>query len=293
MNAFMKPMAMTVALLAAGATLSAQDLTTLQVAVEVDSTLALYNRQLNPAQRDSLKRIVADSLVVRLARRAPFLHYVAGDSGPYRLTVILDRRNRSTRSSFDDVGLHARVTAGGVDSTEYWTKIRDGAAPGGVGQFRDIRLSLLTAIETAEYGTLSKLLQRVPVARGGVGWSDPTITGWVLPYGRGALCMETQSRLLVVNELPTAVGPQEQSYSSVVTGDFLPDPVPAGFQVFRGNAFSRAEASPSDLVELKRAIERGGTRVVAVYVVEYRFQPNLCLRPEDPIAGSAGTGGAP
>jgi hypothetical protein len=256
-------------------------------AVQVAFRLAAptYVTRFTQAERRHLEEAVAAGVQSVLGERLRFLTFETGAQAGYRLTISLDRRDRAAgEDSLSEVGFHATLADSVRDlATTYLLPFRGAdAALDPLGTADAFRLEIehkLGRLNDAHVTQLvDRVLSRVPVADSAVVWRGD-LTGWILPRSPRDFCLDLRS---VLN----------------VEGDFLKGPL-----TMRNEVQVRAAKVALDTVARIFAMPLtpiqpvpDTVRVLAVYVLEYRLDRELCPRltpPADVTFRGEGEGDTP
>ncbi len=260
------------------------------VEVRFELTDPKFRTPFGAAAADLEKRI-ATLIAERLGTRVGFVRFVVGQSAEYRLTFSLDRSERTSTGRFDERGLWARLTLPDSSRSEiYWLPVRTAdRAHLAVGTATELQSELRLLLTHANLESLkTELLAQVPIATRALAWASPL--GWALPFSHRDLCMKNQTRLKIVNELPSGDVRLELPYQASVSGKFQPSSTNQELQPFQQRIFT-IPAQTDRLDELRRALNGGQVKVLGVYVTQYQHDESVCRsEPLRPTTGGPGGG---
>lgn len=261
-------------------------------AVQVEFKLAAptYVTRFTAAERRRLEDTVSAGLEAVLGERLRFLSFGSGAPAAYRLTISLDRRDRAEgEDSLSEVGFHATLADSVRDlATTYLLTFRGADAAldplGTVDAFRlEIEHKLGRLNDALVTQLVDRVLSRVPVADSAVVWRGD-LTGWILPRSPRDFCLDLRSVLNVEGDF--LKGPLTMRNEVQVRAAKVALPVGAGAP----DTVARIFAMP--LAPIQPVPDT--VRVLAVYVLEYRLDRELCPRltpPADVTFHDAGDGG--
>jgi hypothetical protein len=232
---------------------------------------------------------VATLIAEQLSTRVGFVRFVVGQNAAHRLTFSLDRRERTSTGPFEERGLWAKLTMPDSSRSEvYWLPVRPAdRAHLPVGSAPELLNELRLLLSHADLELLKvELLAQVPISTRALAWASPL--GWALPFSHRELCMKNQTRLKIVNELPSGGIRLELPYLASVSGNFQSSPTSPELQAFQQRIFT-IPAQTERLDELRRALSGGGVKVLGVYVTHYQHDESACRN--EPIRPPTGGGG--
>lgn len=233
----------------------------------------------------ALEARAAEGLSAVLGRRCGFLRFTGNpaDAAEYGLQFVLDARSLAEKAPLREVGF--RVSAHGPEgeipqasayasfrSAQEWL-VR-------IGTVDELVREIEAKTDTADFQDLlaRDVLRRIPIAKKAILWTNPP--GFILPFRDRELCMGQGTRLVVRNNLPTAVGPETVDVDAEARLAFNPPTAtPPPYEQQRMNVFARA-----DRADWLGGVDPQKVDVIAIFVAKYLDLGGACrgpLSPED------------
>lgn len=246
---------------------------------------------------DELNRIegsAAEHLMSLLNQRINFVDFTAEDPNIPYLSLTLRPKNASASEFLKEVGFY--VTLQGAQAPGgpiYWMfrpEERYIEGLGGVEEFLEEIKQRFNVLSDADYGALvTELLSGVPIAHAGCFWPEAPV-GWIIPFTQENIRMDRGSRLRIVNEIRSSVGPVPRDFYSQVLAPFNPyNETP--FEDWRGRLFTEAE-EPDAVSSQVPVLSTDCMSVKSVYVIDYkRFDTSLDAGVADPAGVDFGGDG--
>jgi len=246
-----------------------------------------YRDNFTEEELRGIERGAAEHLASLLNQRINFVDFIAGDPNILYLSLALKPKNANASGFLKEVGFH--VTLIGAHATEgpvYWVfrpEERYIEGLGGVEEFLEEIKQRFNALSDADYRALvTGLLSGVPIAHTGFFWPQAPV-GWIIPFTQENIRMDRGSRLRIVNEVRSSVGPVARDFYSLVLAPFNPDnATPFEDQNWRGRLFTEAER-PDEISLHVPGLDPNRVAVKSVYVIDYkRFDTSLGPQVADP-----------
>ena len=230
-----------------------------------------YQAEFTTAEQAWLAREVVARLSARLRDNAGFLGYVDGTAS-YVLTVRLDGATPAGATTWArETGFHIELTGPGIQpGTKTYVPFRTAQASGPLRPPDRMLAEIHARLRDDDLrGPVRTLLGRVPIATAGYVWNVPPNPGWVLPHTKAELCMESDSRLVVDNEVPFSGGKRAVKLEAQARDAFEPETqTPDNYRL---RLFSEATDPARFTQELGAMADR--VSVKAVYVTDYKLGP--------------------
>jgi len=238
----------------------------------------------------------ATAMFVRVfTRHLGFLSFSNDPADSTRvLYVILDQKERGSRSRLGERGLHLLLKNPPIESGKlYWRTFRSLGfsardTVGSVTTFLGELGLVLDQLDDAAWRVLvTDLLSRISIAdTNAAAWAPPPGSGslveWLIPLRSDAACFDAdRSKLLIMNQVPIPLGTEVRSVTAKPSRTLTEDPtvvVPSRLERFRGQIRAPLDSpatgfpAPADSVQVK-----------AVHVTDYKFDDIGCAllaRPE-------------
>jgi hypothetical protein len=261
---------------AAGAqdpTAEAQDPATVDVRVEL--VMPRYRDKF--ANRPAIETKVAKLFAEYLTTNVGFLRFAVNDTTlPYRLSFLLDRLDRSSTSSFAEVGFWVRLDRPGEQKVEsYWLPFRTSdQSLTGVGTETEFVTAIGAKLAHANADSLRiGILRWVPITEIGLPTLHPV--GIALPFPLLDLCMKRESTIQFVAELRGNVT-IEQPFKAHIVGSFQPQTSPSlEAERFLNGGFAKVMEAVA-LGELTPSIAQKAVTVKKIFVTSYVHDPTAC-----------------
>ena len=268
-----------------------------QVAVRFKIEASAY-RQHFGGQTANVENHAAQLLVQELKRHVQFAQFelTGGQIVSYTLTVSLTVADPNTDVAAQPVWLVSSLAgSGGMAATSRWRKFREAAAD--CGGLRDDQqctwpneseflkeLQLLLAAPSAYTDLVTGVFQGVSIANSGKFVVQP-LSGWILPFREEDVCLGLDTKLRIVNDIPTAQTTLHGKFRADVEGPWGHPPEATFTTLSEGedgsdnNKKSLLQQSPDNVV------------VRGVYLVRYQHLDENCGNAIPPATASGSEGG--
>lgn len=266
-----------------------------QVAVRFKIEASAYRNHFG-AGVANVENHAAEVAMQALKQNIQFADFAAPNAGssPYTLTVFLAVSDPQTDVAAQAVWLMASLTGpDGTSPKATWRKFREAAADCGGLSDRECTwpdeaefLKELQALLTAPslYPNLvSGVFQELSIANSGKFVIEPT-NGWVLPFRQEEMCLGTDTKLRIVNDIPTEQTTLHGKFRADVEGPYGHPPD----SIFTTLSEGEDGADNSKKALLQQSPEKVVVR--GAYLVRYQHLDENCggAIPPPTAPGTAG-----
>jgi hypothetical protein len=243
-----------------------------KVAIAFDMRDPRYTDEFRDEGLPLLKEAAGRAIAGALEDKIRFLEFVAESRPDYILTVRLDRAEGSRAEGPAEFGLHFALSGPEVreEAKSYLVFRTKDQYLSPIGDQASLVKELELAVAGADHGKLvSEVLRNVAISDAAD--VNPQPLGWLVPRDRAHFCIDRDSRLLVVNALPSNFGIVHAPLEARVLDVTRPD----------GIIVSMADTSVlPELIEQLKAKDPSQVQVESVFIMEYRrFCPPQAVPP--------------
>jgi hypothetical protein len=245
----------------------------------------------------NIEQRAAEVLTQSLKQHIQFADFTSdGSSAPYTLTVSLAVRDAHTDVAAQPVWLMASLaSASGASSKARWQKFREAAADCGGLSDRECtwpdqaqflkELQVLFATPSAYPDLVSGTFRELSIVSSGKFVVQPS-DGWVLPFRQEDICLGPDTKLRIVNDIPTDLTTLHGRFRADVEGPYGNPP---------DSIFTTLSEGEDGADNNKRTLLRqfpDKVVVRGVYLVRYQYLGENCGGAIPPPTAPGSGGGA-